>query len=106
MGKKHHMDRKTRKVLGTIIKGFSGVNPPEWFLQETPLNIRRLELVVLMEALLLVLKDGDLGEVMYDHVTIIGQGIGKALIKEGYLPTKEIRGDWKKYFGLFSKKAR
>lgn len=90
-----------REFLTVMVRSFSEVNSPDWLMEKIDMGGSHWDWLAVMDAMVRVLRDPEVGEVMKEHLGLIGMGIGVALIKEGYEPVVEIRQEWQEYFGLF-----
>jgi len=92
---------KEREVLELLLTSFTEVNPLEWFTEGQGLDATRWDFLVIMEVLVMALKQGEMGDVMTDHVKRLGKSIGGHFIEDGFVPVDEIRDEWREHFGLF-----
>lgn len=92
---------KEREVLELLLTSFTEENTLEWFTEEQGLEATRWDFLVIMEALVMALKQGKMGDVMADHVKRLGKSIGGHFIEDGFVPIDEIRDEWRECLGLF-----
>ena len=101
MGRRKELPPGARLLLEEIAKSFSPAIDADWLLGRVELNIDRYAILAIQEAILLALEHGNVGKPYAGHIKVIGKHLGKNLIREGFIPTDEIREDWQKHFGLF-----
>lgn len=92
---------KEREVLELLLTSFTEENTLEWFTEGQGLDATRWDFLVIMEVLVMALKQGKMGDVMTDHVKRLGEFIGERLIEDGFVPVDEIRDEWREHLGLF-----